>query len=338
EGDDFRCSGIYYNYSLAAMPDDAKLGMKFTPEDGSDPVFVDGPDVKELPIYYGRENDQVKFPALADGTYKITPALFADSRWSEVRTPVGSVGSVTAVVKDKVATLSTETDAKVEVTDITIPAVIYAGKEFPMEFKVANTGDSEFYGDVTPYLVNDQGEVVAESVFRPVDIMPGETESVGNYVGKFSAVKDMTLSNGEYKLMFKDDKSSYDSDPVTVTIGTAPENNESVISDFRLDSTDPITDPEKVTFSFDIRCTAGYYYDAPHLYIFPGDGGYDEYSKGADRCYLTEGEHRVLNIDADLSQLKDGEYMAIIYNEGKQASDTIRFRIDKATSVIEITE
>ncbi|MDE6703286.1 MAG: C10 family peptidase, partial [Muribaculaceae bacterium] len=197
-GEDFTGEGLYFNYSLSSMPDGARLGMKFVSAEGDATKYADGPGVGRLNPEYGRRNLQVKFPELADGTYYITPALHVDGEWSDVRMPVGYPSRITAVVKDGVAEIENQSTAKIIVSDVELPAVIYRDRDFPMPFKVNNTSEDEYYGSVTPMLFDADGKLAAKSQFRPVDVIGGESENISDYVGDFTAEKDHEFPAGDY--------------------------------------------------------------------------------------------------------------------------------------------
>lgn len=332
EGDTFRCTGSYFNNSLYGLPDGTRLGMKFTLENGEQPIYVVGPDMSGFKPEYGREDLEIRFPHLSDGNYTITPALQADGKWIDVRTPVGLPGDITAIVKGGVATISDQSPAEVEVTDIIIPETVYEGHSFPLQFSIKNLGELEFYSDVTPVLTDGDGNVVAKSVFRPVDVLPGETLDVSDYIANFKAINGLTLSSGNYRLIFDDRTGRQISTPVDITISIAPDKTLMSFTGFRIESGNPVSSPEQVVFSVTVTCEEGYYYGAPHIDVFHGWGGYDIYSKSAETIYLTSGEKRQIEIQADLSKLADGEYMCGLYNDGKSVAEIVHFRIERPVS------
>ncbi len=208
----------------------------------------------------------------------------------------------------------------------------------PLTFKAVNESDLESYGTVTPALRDADGTEVATSKFRPLDVMPRGTEDVADYIALFAAVKDEELSAGRYSLVFKDEAGHAVSDPIEVTVAALTEETAFKVSDFRLEGDNPVKAPESVVFGYKLECTAGMYFSQLDLLIFPGDGGYDIYHKSSERAYLTAGESTEGSIDADLSELKDGEYIALIYNAGHTASDRIYFRIDRTASGLDSIE
>lgn len=337
--EDFRCGGQYFNYSLSTMPKGSYLGMKFVEQGGSDGRFVEGPNVSGFHPDNGRYDLQIRFPELQDGIYIITPALKVEEKWYDVRMPVGYPSKITATIKNGIAEITNATAEEIEVTDVSFPAKTYLGHEFPLTFKVNNSGSEEYYGRVTPILTDTEGKEVATSKFRPVDVMPVSEENVTDYIALFSADKDATLTAGEYKLAFKDGSGKIVSAESVITLMDMTEDTEFTVTDFRLDQENPVSNPKNVIFSFSINCESGLFYSNVELIVFPGAGGDDVYHKNSERRYLTAGEKAEETIDADLSELKDGEYIALIYSSGKPKSDRIYFRVKRTvTGIDEISD
>lgn len=331
-GEDFRCGGQYFNFSLATMPEGSRLGLKFVSESREEVTYAEGPGVEGYHPDDGRNDLQVRFPELADGRYDITPVLKVDGEWSPVRIPVGKPQMIIAVVKGGVAKIETLEAASIFVTDIDVPSVIYRDHEFPMTFTVENIGSEEFYSSITPVLLDSKGDVVSKSVFRPVDILTGEKEDVTDYVGKFSALKDHSLAPGNYTMVFKDEAGKNVSDPVVINVKATSDKTAIKVTDFHADDKEPITDPTKVRFIFKLTCESGVYYGAPKVSVFPGDGGYEIYSKRSAPVYAVAGESKDVTIEADMSELNDGTYMAIIYNGGEDMTGRVYFTIKRDDS------
>lgn len=337
-GDDLLCKGTYFNFSMSTLPDGSKLGMKFVNQATKEAVYVQGPDVAGLHLDEGRYNDVVKFPELTDGTYIITPALHAGGKWSEVKMPVGNPDQIMAVVSGNVATLSTDSVATIEIKDVVVPDTIYAEHDCPLSFKAYNNGELEYYANVTPYLLNADGTAVASSTYRPMDVLAKGTETVGDYVANFTALSGQTLNAGEYQLVFRNAAGDDVSSPVTVNIATTDATTEIKVSDFRLLTDNPVTEPASIKFEFTLSCESGVYYSCPNVLIFPGDGGYDLASASGAKHYLTQGESADVVIDGNFDKLKDGSYMAAVFDDGSDKSDNIHFEIKRLTSsTIQVT-
>ncbi len=333
-GKDFRCTGLYFNYSLSTMPAGSRLGMKFESSDKTTVKFVDGPGVEGYHPDDGRNDLQVVFPELADGTYEITPVLHVDGKWYPVRMPLGEPSVVTVTVENGKVTVENQKAATVMVKDIKVPAKIYRDHEFPMTFVVENSSDKEYYSTVTPLLMDSEGKIVSKSVFRPVDVMPESSEHVTDYIGKFSPGKDETLEPGTYTLLFRDEAGQDVSKPIDVSLGVNDETTVIKITDFSIDEKEPITDTSAVKITFTVTCESGVYYNATSFAVFPGDGGYEVYRANSERVYLTPGESRNIVIIANMDELKDGWYMSFIYEGAKSMTERKDFHIERDASAI----
>ncbi len=333
-GEVFRCNGPYFNYSLATLPDDAHIGMKFVAAGSGEVKFVEGVGVGGLHLYDGRDNDQIVFPELPDGKYTVTPVFHVDGKWIAVRMPVGYPSEFTATVKDNVAKIEGEAAAKITIRDIDLPATIYRDHEFPMPFTAENGSGLEFYSTVTPTLYDSEGNEVAKSKFRPLDVEAGTSERITDYVADFSAVKDAEFPAGDYILVFLDEAGNEVSAPVTVTVAVVEDKTEIKIEGFALDPDQTVADPSAVKFSFKLTCISGVFYGKVRVDIFPGDGGYDLYSTSSNPVYLEAGQDKHLTITANLGNLADGHYQAILYSGDEMMTKGLHFTIDRQLSGI----
>ncbi len=334
-GEDFRCGGQYFNFSLYTMPAGSRLGLKFKSESNEEVKFAEGPSVDGYHPDDGRNDLQVRFPELADGTYEITPVLKVDDKWDAVRIPVGQPQMIVAVVKDGVATIENQKPASIFVTDIELPTKIYRNHEFPMPFTVENIGDEEFYSTITPTLLDSNEKVVSKSTFRPVDVLTGEKEEITDYIGKFTELKDHTFAPGTYTLVFIDEAGNKVSDPLEIEIEVNDDATEIKVADLKVEDKDKIEDPSKINISFDVECTSGVYFGSLRFDVFPGDGGYEVCGSTSSDLYLGAGESKEVTMTADFSHLKDGWYMGAVYEGGRSMTGTIYFHIQRATVGVE---
>lgn len=325
--EDFRCTGQYFNFGLSTMPGGSRLGMKFVSEETGSVIYAEGPDVEGYHPDDGRNDLQVRFPDLSDGRYEITPALLVDGEWSEVRVPLGNPGIVYAAIKDGVATLSSADPASIYVSDIILPDTIYRNHEFPMQFTVENIGDGEFYSTITPMLLDSTGQPVSKSVFRPVDILMGEKETISDYIGKFTAEADHSFAPGNYTLIFRDEAGKTVSDPMVVDVAVNDDRISISITGLHLEGGEIVSNPDDVEVIFSVECVSGVYFGKPMFSVFPGDGGYELFHVSSDGIYLTPGEKMEVKVKADMSDLKDGSYMAVVYNDGEVMTDRLHFEI-----------
>lgn len=257
-GDDFRCSGAYFNYSLATLPDESRLGMKFESLDHSIVRYVEGPNVSGYHLDDGRMDIQIRFPELPDGTYIVTPALHVEGKWEDVRMPVGAPAKVVATVTDYTAVFESEEPAYIEAKDIIIPEVIYRDHDFHMEFTVYNPSEMEYYNRVTPYLLDSEHKTVAKSVFRPIDLLPGETQHITDYKGKFVKISNEEFPVGTYTLVLRDNMNKDINTPVEVKVEDNVETGMDKITD---------NDSERIYPIYDLNGIEQVQPLAPGLYI-----------------------------------------------------------------------
>lgn len=335
-GDELVCSGTYFNFSMAELPTGSSLGMKFVNTATNEAQYVKGPDVGGMHLDDGRYYDIINFPTLADGSYVITPALYAGDKWNEVRMPLGNPDKIMATVSYGTAFLTPQEGAEVTITDIQLPDTVYAGHYFPLSFKAVNPDSLEYYSNVTPYMLNTEGTAVATSNYRPMDVMPLGSEAVNDYVANFTAISGQSFPSGNYQLVFRNEEGMNISNPVNVYVDTIVAPTVISISDFHLVTPTPVKNPEQIEFAFKLRCDSGVYFSCPQVIIFPGDGGYDQGSLSGENHYLTAGQSVDVDITGSLANLKDGWYIAAAYDGDKDLSKYVRFKIDTTVGVTDI--
>ncbi len=172
---------------------------------------------------------------------------------------------------------------------------------------------------------------MSKSTFRPVDVLIGEKDDIKDYIGKFSPLKDHSFAPGEYTMVFRDEAGNTVSNPIAVNIEVNADMTEIKVLDFKIDAEEPISDPSSVKVSFTVECESGVYFGSARFAVFPGNGGYEVYSKASEDIYLSPGERKELTIFADLSHLDNGHYMAMIYDGAKIMTDRVYFHIQRGT-------
>ena len=341
-GEPLTVAAEVYNFSMEKLPADALDGMHIVSADGSYDEYIGGESLKDMPLLSGYKAIEIYFPSLEDGTYTITPAYYAAGKWNDMKTPVGQPGSISADVQGGAATLSTPQAASVTVSDINLPSALYIDREFPLSFSVTNPGSEEYMGHITPVLIDENENLIAESVYSPVDILAGETMDITDYIGKFSAPQGQTLEAGTYYLAFIDDNGNLISEPQEVAIQEAPAETSISISAFSLVSENPITsNKDAVKFSVTVDCTEGYFSDEVTVAIFKKEPGTlrDVASGTTGMLYINSGESRTATPVVDMSALEPGDYFAALFGKDeKQISDkTVDFTIsDNESGIVEI--
>ncbi|MDE7414186.1 MAG: C10 family peptidase [Muribaculaceae bacterium] len=328
-------AGGFYNYSMMEMDDKCAMGVRIVAQDGSYDKYLESHKVSGLPPYYGYKEYNFRFPSLPEGNYTIYPAFYNGEEWSQMPVGLGKTGSIIATVVDGGAVLSSPAPDTITVTDIEVPSSIYQNCKFPLSFSIVNNDDTEYIGKVIPILVGGNNQMVAQSVYRPVDILGNDTESVSDYIGDFKAVQGASYTPGTYSLIFCSENGNAISDPVTVTVLAAPTSTSVSLSDFRLVSENPVTDKSKVEFGFDLTCTEGYFSDHIIMYIFPYRNGnvYSVASGTSPMLYIPAGETKSVITTLDLSNLEPGKYFTAAYYGGKGISNQLVFEISQSTGI-----
>lgn len=322
-------AGIY-NYSMLSLPADEKIGVKIVSQDDENDVkYVDSQSDGVLGFLEGYNNIAIKIPALQDGNYILTPAFYADNKWNDVRIMVSNPQKVYASVSDGTITFSVPEGAYINVTDVTVPQEIYSGLKASIKFTVNNNSTAEYIGNIYPVLVNSSNNVVAQSVYRPVDVVEGSSQNIEDYIADFEAVNGADFTPGSYNLVFIDSNGSALSEPTPVTVVAAPENTSITVTDLKLEGVNPITDPSKVTVSFKVNCTEGYFADTLEGVIFHSTGGTSLTATDTNMIYVSADNSAEGTVTFDLSQLDNGEYMCVIFKEETQMSEPLMFTIKK---------
>ncbi len=337
-GETLRCKGGFFSYSMYDLPEGSRLGMKITSVADNTARFVEGFNISGLPMLRGYGEDFIRFPELADGEYVITPSFYDGKKWTAIRSGLDNTNRVLATVTDGKATLSSPASGTITVDDVTAPAEFYIGRDNPLEFAVKNADSEEYYGKVTPVLLNSAGEEVAASVYRPVDLLPYKDEAVSDYIANFKAADGATLEPGTYSLVFRDEAGKDVSTPVEVTLAEDPGEASVKVTDFHLGVADPVVDKADVRFDFKVSCESGYFTDRLRVYIFPGDGGRDLDSGISPMLYLGAGESTDTSVSMDMTDLEAGEYMAIVYKGSESISDRVFFHLNDTPSGITVSE
>ncbi|MDE5790891.1 MAG: C10 family peptidase [Muribaculaceae bacterium] len=331
----------FFNLSMTEIPAGGMVGAHIKSNDGSYDQYISGPVFSEaMPVFSGYSGYSFRFPTLSDGEYTITPAYNAGSGWENMRAPVGKVGSLIASVNGGNATITTPQEASVTVTEVNAPSTIYIGQKFPLKFSVVNSTSEEYIGEVIPILIDANENEASQSEYCPIDVLPETTDNITDYIGTFHSYQNNPLTPGTYFILFVNESGNPISEPVEVTIAEAPANTSIAISDFTLDSPNPVTDPSAVKFSFTANCEEGYFANTLTVAIFNQGGGRSVGAGNSNILYLIGGESANATATVNLSSLEPGTYMAAVFNGQQQMTinNSIEFEIaDIATGINGIT-
>ncbi|MDE6296539.1 MAG: C10 family peptidase, partial [Muribaculaceae bacterium] len=325
----------FFNFSMTTIPAGLEFGVRIVSNDGSYDQYIGGAKKNtETPTLNGASQYSVPFPSLPDGTYTITPAFNPGTEWKEIPVALGNVGTILATVSGGTATLSSPQPATVSVTNIDVPETIYIGMDFPMTFSVVNSNSEEYIGNVIPILLDSDYNMVGQSTYSPVDVLGGATEDVTGYVGKFTATQGNTLSAGTYTMLFIDESGNELSEPVEVTLADAPASTSISISNFKLETANPVGNPDEVKFSLDVACSEGYFAKTLMIAVFKPAGGSSVAAGSTPMMYINAGETKSVEATLNLSTLEDGDYFAAVFNGQQQQTNPVNFTISRTTTSV----
>lgn len=149
--------GYFHGFTLEDTK--ATMGVKLTPADGGETVFIPGAEI-EFPTYYGEVNapaiqkfsvDASSFPS--SGSYNVTVAYEFGGEVRDVAVKVGYSPSVTATISDETIKFTTNKVARTLVAeDLKLESAPYIGKPTTISAVIKNSGE-EYLGMVYPALL-----------------------------------------------------------------------------------------------------------------------------------------------------------------------------------------
>ena len=347
--------GGYYNYSLHTLPAGTYFGIEIISE-ANDTTYVQGSEAMRLPPLDGQESFEVRWPALADGTYQVSPVLKDEyGVWKPIHSPLDSHGYYTATVSDGQTVLSQEALPQIAASQLSLDSKLYVGAECGVSFTVTNTGESEYIWKVAPALLDSTGAIAATAPTLEVDLMGGASRQVSNYIVTFTPVASAksavrkaaaALEPGDYTLTVINTANNQilttEAEEVPVTLEAKPETTTVEVTDFKVNDGQEITEGDSAEFSFTLTCKEGYVDKNIHIFIFRASGGYDVMSHTFEAPLLSAGESRQMSATIDLSSLKEGHYRAYVYYgdkyEGPAAGFTIKASVETGVDAPESEE
>lgn len=325
----------FYNYSYAATPAGTQVGIKLQPETGEATYLT--AMTGSIEPEYGARTLRVALPqTLAEGTYTLTPVYrIPGADWQQMRAPLSENATLKATVNGSTATFSAPDNPEIKATDINVETALYWGNAFKMTFTVTNTGETEYYGGLTPTLISADGsQAVATAGTNPVDLEAGDSETV-SYSGTFSA--NTTPEPGTYLLGLVNSDGYLAGEPVEVQLNAAPTTTTVSISSLKLLDTTPVTGTAPVRFSLEATCTEGYFASELTVAVFRASGGSSLAAGRTPTLFLEAGQSTETEASVNVSALPEGNYMAAVFNGSSQASAPVYFSISNTLSINAIT-
>lgn len=327
-----------YNFSIAPLT--GYLGLKFTASDGSVTYAAAPTGVSDVAVLAGYGGWSVRMPALAAGTYTVTPAWQSSTgEWFDILAPISAVRSYTAVVSGNTTQFAPNAAPSIVVSDIDVATPLYFNTTFKINATITNPSDSEFYGSVVAVLINSSNQVVTVADMYPVDIEGGQSQQMV-YVAKFSRYNSQlgVPSAGTYSLLFVDEATNQPvSDPVSVQLLAAPASTQIGVSSLAIDGNSSAVTADDIRFKLTVDCTEGYFAGSLIVAIFPSRGGSSLTYFETPTIFVSAGESVETTASGAFPKAEVGvQYMAAVFSGSSQISDAAFFTIGSLSGIADV--
>lgn len=309
-----------WNYSTYTIS--GTLGFKVVDTNGNTSYITiyNFSDLKPSYGWYSFEVTTSKFPV---GTYTITPAFMVDDKWYDVLTiPSASTALIVTVTASTVKFKPVESTNEVEVTGVTLNAPLYIGEINSFTASIKATG--EYYGELTPMLLNSSNNIVAKMEAKNLTILDGDTRQV-TWIGSFSPA---SFTAGDYTLAFVTPemkavpnayKVSVSATPAQGSLSTGTITVSNPISGAGTRTNPYIIAPDQYSVSVPVSSSGGYFSDIVKLGFFNALTGYSELFVGSQFLGLEGGQSKTLTFSSPLAGLdKDNLYMLVLWGDNKR--------------------
>lgn len=336
-GQTIYCAMDCVNYTNRAIT--VTVSLKFTPANGGNAVYATGARVANFPTSAAFSEWPVRLPSsLADGIYTVTPCFETSTgEWRDIPTGLAYTGTATANVSNGTITFS-EASKNLSITNVTNETPFYIGSEYNVKADVTNPGTTEYYGGIALALIDSTGNIVGLGATYPIDLMGGETTSI-DYASTFSAVNGATISAGTHYICFIDPSTGK-------VLSQMSQIDLKAATETSISSTAPVVedadavDPDNITVTATVNCTAGYYGGPLSLVFFPHQYGSVRSvgSLSGGTVFINAGDSKQVTFSGPFQGAESGkEYMCGIYAGQQQISNLTVFTIKDASGTATIT-
>lgn len=258
-GQDILVASPVFNTSSGEISD-IYLGLKLTPTDGGDPVYIKGNEVKNWGTAYGFGGYYVRIPVdLAQGNYTATPAfLNSQGEWNPILVKVNVNGSYDVTVSGTTATFEQTGSASISVTDFIAESEFRLGSEFMTSATLTNNSQKEYLGTLTVALYKNETDESPALVAEPVAIdLPANTSQYWEFVSEFTT-NDTTALGNNYAYIVEVDNNSYKKLAGPLNIELLNKSSYSLSADkFEFAAKQ---ERSNVQARIEITCTSGYFF------------------------------------------------------------------------------
>lgn len=331
-----------YNYS--GMKLTFNFALKFTPDDGSEPVYSRSSTSTTLDPNYGYNGSSAIVygtvpSSLPEGTYTVTPAIYYDGRYFDQPTRINGTRSYRMTVSGRTATFSPINGAAtLEITNLKLESDVYLNNNFHLTATITNTSDNEFYAPLSPAFMTassttGQYSLGAMAQDYMVDILPGETLDF-DYIGYI----DRTVTGfepGTFELGLIDyDNGMILSGLIPATVKAAPSKTTVAVSGFDMVGNKNAADAGNLRFNATVNCTAGFFGDQMRVVIYPYKLNQSVSPVAyipTDHCFVSQGGSAPITAYGGMPEAQKGDqYFAMLYNGNSAATNTqVPFTVDQ---------
>ena len=272
-GDQLQVGGRIINYSIATAS--GSLGIRFTNNESGEVKYGTAPTRFSLQSLGFAAGYTSEIPStLRAGSYTITPVMCGtDGVWKEIPVKLSTPQKVLMTIKNGICTFEAAPTGEISVENLEVLTPVYLGNLFRMSASLANRGETEYVGTITPTLAS--GNIpIAKAASIPVDILPGESMPL-DYTGIFNHFATTELpSPGTYTLyLVAEATNQILSSGMDIELHGVPEQTTITASDFKIAGDPTKANRDRLEFSAKVSCDAGYFGRNLMLVIFPYSGG-----------------------------------------------------------------
>lgn len=273
----------------------ADFALWLVDADGKPVSTFNGPQGIAVPRSTPHRNlvfENVTMDGVAPGSYHLMPMACASgtNRWERVRDKDTAYPNyLIATVTDQEVAYTTPEMAGISAKGLTVDGKIYSGMKCRINATIANEGQSEYYGPLTPALLDPAtGRTVEAAESSVFDIMPGKEESVEIFATFSSAP-------GRYMLTLIDYDSRQAATPVEIEILDGGESVLTAVSAPDFGNNDAVN-PLEINVISQVGCGSGLF--SGHIFIY---------------FYCTDGETVAGCIGPEFVQISDGNTATVTF-------------------------
>ena len=330
-----------YNMSLSNI--DMIMGLKLTDETGTVTYIpgsetlnmVKGEGIRSYPL------DAGNFPS--EGTYTVSPVVKVEGSqtWHDAYVKMANVREYTLTATTDSLLFAPVDEATVSQHGLAIETSLDPGKYCVISATLTNSGDEEYYRNISPVLVKGNVQV-AEAEALAIDLGP-ESSSEYEWITYFSS----GVAPGAYTLYLVDNSGKRIGSGIAVTVKEAPaEAGKAVVTGVTIGGKNAfansvqaptLTDLSHFVTTMTVEGTQGYFGE-----IVNGAVWYDAtrgvIGLGGRFVGLDPGQKADITVEHDLSSLEP-DHVYYLYVKGQVSGalgDPVYFKADPAAGIVQV--